>query len=366
MSRLFTPYDLDGIAVRNRLWVAPMCQYSAVGGVPNDWHHVHLAQFAAGGAGLVIAEATAVVPEGRISPEDTGIWNDEQTAAWTPIAGAIRARGAVAGIQLAHAGRKASTWSPLTGRHGSVDAADGGWQTVAPSAIAFGGFATPEALDAAGIDAVVDAFGAAAARAVTAGFQVLEVHAAHGYLVHQFLSPLSNQRTDEYGGSLENRARLLLRILDAVRTAAPGVPMLVRFSAEDWAAGGWDAVQTATVATWAAEHGATFFDISSGGLVAHQRITTGPGYQVPLAAEVRRRTGLPVGAVGEITDGAQAEQILADGDADAILAGREWLRDPHFALRAAGELGDTDAAPWPAQYLRARPRVPVAVPAAAR
>ena len=356
MSLLFSPYDLAGRTVRNRLWVAPMCQYSASEGVPNDWHHVHLAQFASGGAGVVIAEATAVVPEGRISPEDTGLWNDAQQQAWAPIAAAIRARGALPGIQLAHAGRKASTWSPFSGHRGSVPTDAGGWTTVAPSAVAFEGFAEPVALDTAGIDRIVEAFGAAAVRAVAAGFDVLEVHAAHGYLLHQFLSPLSNLRDDEYGGSLHNRARLLLRIVETVRAAAPQAALVVRFSASDWADGGWDAAQTATVAQWAAERGAVLFDISSGGLVAHQRITTGPGYQVPLAAEVRRSSGLPVSAVGEITSGAQAEAVLQSGDADVILAGREWLRDPHFALRAATELGETDATLWPPQYVRAMPR----------
>lgn len=357
MSLLFTPIDLHGITVRNRLWVAPMCQYSAVDGMPNTWHLVHLAQFASGGAGMVIAEATAVTPEGRISPEDTGIWNDAQRDAWRPIVDAIRARGAVPGIQLAHAGRKASTWSPFTRARGTVPASEGGWQTVAPSAVAYEGFDTPEALTGPQIDALVDAFAAAAVRAVDAGFEALEVHAAHGYLLHQFLSPLSNQRDDEYGGSLENRARLLLRIVEAVRAATPDVALLVRFSATDAADGGWDVAQTATVAGWAAERGAEFFDISSGGLVAHQQISTGPGYQVPFAAEVRAAGAGPVGAVGEITSGAQAEAILATGDADVVLAGREWLRDPHFGLRALAELGESDRTLerplWPVQYARA-------------
>lgn len=359
MSLLLSPIDLGGLTIRNRLWVAPMCQYSAQDGIPNDWHHVHLAQFASGGAGVVIAEATAVTPEGRISPEDVGIWNDAQRDAWAPIAAAIRSRGAVPGIQLAHAGRKASTWSPFAGARGSVPESEGGWQTVAPSAVAFEGFADPTALDLPGIDLLVDAFAAAAVRAVHAGFALLELHAAHGYLLHQFLSPLSNLRTDEYGGSLENRARLLLRIVDAVRAAAPDAVLTVRFSATDWADGGWDAAQTATVAGWAAERGAVFFDISSGGLVAHQQIVTGPGYQVHLASEVRSASGVATGAVGEITSGPQAEAILAAGDADVILAGREWLRDPHFALRAATELGEASAVAselWPVQYQRAIPR----------
>ena len=353
MSRLFTPLTLRDVTVRNRLWVSPMCQYSAVDGVPQEWHHTHLAQFASGGAGLVMAEATAVSPEGRISPEDTGLWNDAQQGAWAPIVAAIRSRGAVAGVQLAHAGRKASTWSPFSGRRGSVAAADGGWATVAPSAIAFDGYAEPVALDLAGIDRVVADFAAAARRAVAAGFQVLELHGAHGYLLHQFLSPLSNLRDDEYGGPLENRARLLLRVLEAVTEAAPGVPVIVRFSATDWADGGWNPDETATVARWAAERGADFFDISSGGLVAHQKLTTGPGYQVELAARVRREAGVPVNAVGMIDDAAHAERVLAEDLADAVMAGREWLRDPHYGLRAAAELG-ADIDYWPAQYLRAR------------
>ncbi|SIT89255.1 NADH:flavin oxidoreductase/NADH oxidase [Microbacterium sp. RU33B] len=355
MSLLFTPTTIRAVTLRNRLWVAPMCQYSAVDGMPQEWHHTHLAQFASGGAGLVMAEATAVSPEGRISPQDTGIWSDAQRDAWVPIVAAIRSRGAVAGIQLAHAGRKASTWSPLLGKDGTVPVADGGWQAVAPSAVAYEGYAVPQALDAAGIDAVVDDFAAAAQRALDAGFEVLEIHAAHGYLLHQFLSPLSNRRDDEYGGSLENRARLLLRVVDAVRRVAADAPLFVRFSGTDWAEGGWTIEETATVARWAADRGADFFDISSGGLVAHQKIAVGPGYQVALAAHVRREADVPVNAVGLIDDGLQAESILAAGDADAIMSGREWLRDPHFGLRASVDL-DESLDYWPAQYVRARRR----------
>ncbi|WP_065569927.1 NADH:flavin oxidoreductase/NADH oxidase [Microbacterium oleivorans] len=357
MTLLFRPLDMTGTTARNRLWVSPMCQYTAVDGVPNDWHHVHLAQFANGGAGVVIAEATAVVPEGRITPCDTGLWNDAQRDAWAPIVAAIHSRGALAGVQLAHAGRKASTHRPFDDARGSVAAAEGGWTTVAPSAVAFDGYAEPVALDASGIDALVVAFGDAARRADEAGFDLLEVHAAHGYLLHQFLSPLSNERTDEYGGSLENRARLLLRVVDAVRHAAPGRTLAVRFSATDWADGGWNVDETATVAGWVGERGVSVIDISTGGLVAHQKITTGPGYQVPFAATVRERTGLLVTAVGEIDDGPQAEAILQDGLADAVMIGRGWLRNPHFALQAAEDLGDAEAATlWPPQYLRARRR----------
>ncbi|MDX2377083.1 NADH:flavin oxidoreductase/NADH oxidase [Microbacterium sp. LRZ72] len=355
MSLLFEPLTVRATTMRNRLWVSPMCMYSAEDGMPGDWHHVHLAQFAAGGAGLVVAEATAVAPEGRISPRDTGLWNDAQRDRWATIVAAVHARGAAAGIQLAHAGRKASTWWPFSGRRGSVAVAEGGWQTAAPSAIAYEGYAEPVALDEDGIERVVEGFRAAALRAVEAGFDVLEVHAAHGYLLHEFLSPLSNRREDSYGGSLENRARLLLRVVTAVREAAgAGTAVLVRFSATDAVPDGWDERDTAVVAGWAAEAGADMFDISSGGLVAHQRIVPGPGYQVPLAAHVRRESGHPVAAVGEICDGIHAEEVLRAGHADAIFAGREWLRDPHFGLRVAEQLGSA-ASLWPPQYERARP-----------
>lgn len=332
-----------------------MCMYSAEDGVVQEWHHTHLAQFASGGAGLIVAEATAVVPEGRISPRDVGLWNDAQRDALAPIVRAIHDRGARAGIQLAHAGRKASTWWPWAPERGSVPAAEGGWTTAAPSAVAFDGFDAPVALDLAGIDRVVEAFAAAARRAVDAGFDVLEIHGAHGYLLHQFLSPLSNLRDDEYGGSLENRARLLLRVIDAVREAAgDDLPLFVRISATDHADGGFTPEEAAIVGDWAVQHSADLIDVSSGGLVAHQRISVFPGYQVPLAETVRQGGRIPVSAVGLITAAAQAEQVLAGGAADAIFAGREWLRDPHFALRAAHEL-DADIA-WPPQYERARLR----------
>ncbi|MEV8175903.1 NADH:flavin oxidoreductase/NADH oxidase [Microbacterium sp. NPDC079176] len=352
MSILFSPLSIRSSTFRNRLWVSPMCMYSAADGVVQEWHHTHLAQFASGGAGLIVAEATAVVPEGRISPRDAGLWNDEQRDAWAPIVEAIHSRGAAAGIQLAHAGRKASTRWPWADERGSVPETDGGWTTTAPSAIAFEGFAAPVALDAAGIDAVVAGFAAATRRALDAGFDVLEVHGAHGYLLHQFLSPLSNLRDDEYGGSLENRARLLLRVVDAIReVAGDDVPVFVRISATDHAEGGFTPEEAATVSTWATEHGADLIDVSSGGLVAHQQISVFPGYQVPLAETVRQGGRIPVSAVGLITAAEQAEQVLADGAADAIFAGREWLRDPHFALRAAHELGADIT--WPPQYERA-------------
>ncbi len=355
-TRLFAPLQLGALTVRNRLWVSPMCQYTAIDGVPQTWHLTHLTQFASGGAGMVIAEATAVAAEGRISPEDTGLWNDAQATAWAPIAAEIKTRGAVAGVQLAHAGRKASTWSPFSMDTGTVPAAEGGWQTVAPSAIAFGDYAEPRALESGEILRIIENFAAAAKRAIVAGFEVLEIHAAHGYLIHEFLSPLSNQRTDEYGGSLENRARLLLEVIAAVKAAAPGTPIIVRFSGTDWAEGGWDLEQTTTVAQWAEAAGVSLFDISSGGLVDYQAVPVGPAYQAHLAAGLKQSARVPVGSVGLITDAQQAESLLTTGQADFILAGREWLRDPHFALRAASELGESIDY-WPVQYERARPRL---------
>ncbi|MCP1429553.1 2,4-dienoyl-CoA reductase-like NADH-dependent reductase (Old Yellow Enzyme family) [Microbacterium foliorum] len=352
MSILFSPLSIRSVTFRNRLWVSPMCMYSAIDGVVQEWHHTHLAQFASGGAGLIVAEAAGVVPEGRISPQDVGLWNDEQRDAWTPIVAAIHARGAKAGIQLAHAGRKASTWWPWAEHQGSVPQSEGGWTTTAPSAIAYEGFAEPVALDADGIEAIVTGFASAARRAIEAGFDVLEIHGAHGYLLHQFLSPLSNLRDDDYGGSLENRARLLLRVVEAVREAAgDDVPLFVRISATDHADGGFTPDEAATVGAWATDRGADLIDVSSGGLVAHQQISVFPGYQVPLAETVRQGGRIPVSAVGLITAAEQAEQVLAEGAADAIFAGREWLRDPHFALRAAHELGADIA--WPPQYERA-------------
>jgi len=352
VSILFSPLSIRSVTFRNRLWVSPMCMYSAIDGVVQEWHHTHLVQFASGGAGLIVAEAAGVVPEGRISPQDVGLWNDEQRDAWMPIVSAIHARGAKAGIQLAHAGRKASTWWPWAEHQGSVPRSEGGWTTTAPSAIAYEGFAEPVALDADGIEAIVTGFASAARRAIEAGFDVLEIHGAHGYLLHQFLSPLSNLRDDEYGGPLENRARLLLRVVEAVREAAgEGVPLFVRISATDHADGGFTPDEAATVGAWATDRGADLIDVSSGGLVAHQQISVFPGYQVPLAETVRQGGRIPVSAVGLITAAEQAEQVLSEGAADAIFAGREWLRDPHFALRAAHELGDDIA--WPPQYERA-------------
>ncbi len=358
MTTLFDPLTVRGVTARNRLWTSPMCQYSVLdhSGIPQQWHLVHLGSIAAGGSGIVFTEATSVSPEGRISPRDTGIWTDEQAEAWRPIVEFVAGQGAVPGIQLAHAGRKASSW-PAWGyedRTGSVPPEEGGWQTVAPSAEAFGDLDAPLELDLAGIDAIVDDFRAGARRAVSAGFRILELHAAHGYLLHQFLSPLANHREDEYGGSLENRARLLLRIVAAVRDEiGADVPLFVRFSGSDWAPGGWDEQQTATVAGWAQEAGADFFDVSSGGIQTGIRIPIGPGYQVPFAEHVRASAEVDVSAVGLITTPQQAADIVESGAADAVMLAREILRDPHFPLRAAHELG-VDLDYWPPQYLRAQ------------
>jgi 2,4-dienoyl-CoA reductase-like NADH-dependent reductase (Old Yellow Enzyme family) len=339
-----------------------MCQYSVFDedGIPTTWHLVHLGALATGGSALVMTEATAVTADGRISPRDTGIWNDTQRDAWKPIADFIHSRGAVAGMQLAHAGRKASTY-PAWGfdRHGSVPVAEGGWLAVSASPLAFGSYAVPAELDAAGIDEVVDAFAAGAMRAIDAGFDLVELHAAHGYLLHQFLSPLSNMRTDSYGGSLENRARLLLRVIEAVRTAIGNERvLLVRFSATDWSDGGWDEEQTATVAGWARDRGADFFDISTGGNVSDASIPLAPGYQVPFSDYVRSNAEVSTSAVGLITDARVADEIVASGKADVVMLARELLRDPHWPLRAAHELG-VDLDYWPGQYLRARwPKTP--------
>ncbi|MFJ7287487.1 NADH:flavin oxidoreductase/NADH oxidase [Curtobacterium sp. NPDC098951] len=353
---LFEPIIIRDLTVRNRIWVSPMCQYSAEAqdGLPTPWHLVHLGGFAKGGAGAVVVEATGVVPEGRISPQDLGLWNDEQRDAFRPIVDFIHAQGAAAGVQLAHAGRKASTFRPWEPTHGSVPAEQGGWSTVAPSAVAFDGYAEPRELAVEDIRVVALAFAQAARRAAEAGFDLVEIHAAHGYLLHQFLSPLSNHRTDSYGGSLENRARALLEVLDAVRAeVGEGFPVVVRFSATDWTPGGLTLEETTEVARWAAEHGADLADVSTGGNVANAPIPVGPGYQVPFADAIKRDAGIGTIAVGMISDAFQAEQIVATGQADVVMVGREFLRDPAFPLRAAAELGVT-VDYEPQQYHRAR------------
>ncbi|TDN35988.1 NADH:flavin oxidoreductase/NADH oxidase [Hymenobacter sp. UV11] len=357
MSALFEPLTLRGLTLKNRLVVSPMCQYSAQDGFANDWHLVHLGSRAVGGASLLIQEATAVSPEGRITPEDLGIWKDEHIDFQLRINQFIEAQGSVPGVQLAHAGRKASTYTSWLGQgHGAVPEAEGGWPVVAPSAIKFSDdYPLPVALDAAGIKKVIADFRSATERSLAAGFKVIEIHAAHGYLLHEFLSPLSNQRTDTYGGSFENRIRLLLEVVAAVRQALPpDFPLFVRISATDWTEGGWTADESVQLSSWLRERGVDLVDCSTGGNVADAKIPVGPGYQVEFAERIRREAGIATGAVGLITTPAEAEEIVASGQADLVLLAREELRDPYFPLRAAHELG-ADVT-WPVQYERAKPR----------
>lgn len=354
--KLFQPFTLRSVTLRNRIGVSPMCQYSAVDGLPQAWHLPHLGARAVGGAGLVIAEATGVLPEGRISPGCTGLWNEAQVQAWSPIAAFIKAQGAVPGIQIAHAGRKGSDAIPWAGP-GQLTDEQGGWQTVAPSALPFGGYEhdrTPTALDLDGIRRVQQGFADAAQRAHAAGFQWLELHAAHGYLLHQFLSPLSNQRTDGYGGSFDDRVRMLLETAQAVRQAWPqDLPLTVRLSATDWAEGGWDLPQTIEVSKRLKALGVDLIDVSSGGLVPHAKIAVGPGYQVPFAEAVKKEAGLATAAVGMISEPAQAEAIVAEGKADLVLLARAFLRDPYWAHHAAQTLGVPDLCKLPPPYARA-------------
>jgi 2,4-dienoyl-CoA reductase-like NADH-dependent reductase (Old Yellow Enzyme family) len=354
MSRLFSPLTLRGTTFRNRVWVAPMCQYSSDVGYPNDWHLAHLGGLARGGSGLVMQEATAVTPGGRITPADAGIWDDDHPAAYERITTFIRRQGAVPGIQLAHAGRKASTEQPWVG-DGYVDLDQGGWETVGPSPIPFGDWPAPKELTVEEILAVVRAFRDAAERALDAKYVVAEVHGAHGYLLHQFLSPLSNHRTDDYGGDLEGRSRLLVQVVDAVREVWPDErPLFVRLSATDWAPGGWDVEETVELSRRLVAHGVDLIDVTSGGLVPGARIEVEPGYQVPFARAVREGSGLPVSAVGLIVAPEQADQILVNEAADAVMLARQLLRNPHWPWTAARALGDD--VPWPPQYVGARRR----------
>ncbi len=353
MSRLFSPLKLRGVEFRNRVFVSPMCQYSSEGGMPTDWHFVHLGSRAVGGAGLVLVEATAVSPEGRISPGDSGLWSDAHAEAFQRITHFVTEQGAVAGVQLAHAGRKASTDAPWHGGGGVADDA-GGWQPVAPGPEPFSDKTrTPRALSIEEIEQVVSDFRASAERALSAGFSVVELHAAHGYLMHEFLSPLVNRRSDDYGGSLENRMRFPLAVARAVRDVWPErLPLFVRISASDWVDGGWDVEQSIELARRLHDVGVDLVDCSSGGAVPGARIPVGPGYQVPLSQAVRQGADIATGAVGMITEPVQAEQIVATGQADAVLLARELLRNPYWPLSAAHELGAE--VQWPAQYLRAR------------
>ncbi len=340
MSKLFEKYKLRNVEFRNRIWVSPMCQYSSEDGMPTDWHLVHLGSRAVGGAGLVIVEATAVSPEGRISPQDSGIWSDEHAESFARITKFIKDQGAIAGIQLAHAGRKASTAAPWNGGE-KVDEANGGWETVAPSAEKFAeDYTLPREMDAQDLEKVRRDFVAAAKRSVDAGFEVIEIHAAHGYLFHEFLSPLSNKRADEYGGSLENRLRFPLEIAKLTRENVPeNLPVFVRISATDWTENGWDVAQSVEFCKELKKLGIDLIDVSSGGNVPNAKIPVAPNYQVPFAAEIREKAEIPTGAVGLITNATQAEEILQKGKADAILMAREFLREPYFVFGAAKELG---------------------------
>lgn len=355
MSKLFSRFKLRGLEFKNRIFVSPMCQYSAQDGMADTWHLVHLGSRAVGGAGLVMVEAAAVAPEGRISPYDLGLWSERHAEALAPIARFIREQGAAPAIQLAHAGRKASTDAPWLSRS-PLGPGNGGWQVVAPSAVPFApGSPLPRELDVAELDGVVAAFAVAARRCLAAGFEVAEIHMAHGYLLHQFLSPLSNRRDDVYGGSLENRARLPLRVARAVREVWPqDLPLFVRISATDWVEGGWDLAQSLQLCRWLKEEGVNLIDCSSGGLTPDARIPAGPGFQTPFAAAIRQEAGIAVGAVGLITSPEQAEQIVATGLADAVFLARELLRDPYWPLHAARKLGVE--VPWPLQYERAKPK----------
>ncbi len=350
---LFSPLTIRGITLKNRIAVSPMCEYSSIDGFANDWHLVHLGSRAVGGAALIITEATAVVPEGRISPDDLGIWKDEHIEMLARINDFLLEHGAVPGIQLAHAGRKASMASSWKGGK-LVRPADGGWLPVAPSALPFDErYARPVALDLVGIQNIVHAFAIAARRALEAGFQVIELHGAHGYLINEFLSPLSNTRDDEYGGSFENRTRFLREIIGAVRDVWPEqMPLFLRISASEWTQGGWDVEHSVELARLVAPLGVDLIDCSSGGNVPNVRIPIGPGYQVPLAERVRRDAGVPTGAVGLITTAGQADEIIRAGRADLVFLAREELRDPYFPLHAAKDLGADIA--WPKQYARAK------------
>lgn len=354
MSALFTPLTLRGLTFPHRAFVAPMCQYSAEDGFANDWHFVHLGARATGGAALTIVEATAVLPEGRITPGDLGLWKDEQIAPLARIAEFLEAHGSVAGIQIAHAGRKATSAVPWQGGAG-LTPEQGGWQPVGPSPIAFDANAiVPTEATQADLEQIVEAFVATTRRALAAGFRLIEVHAAHGYLLHEFLSPLSNRRSDAFGGSLENRMRFPLEVVRAVRAAVPDeLPLFVRISASEWADGGFDIDEAVVFARELKAAGVDLIDSSSGGNAAHQQITLVPGYQVPFAERIRRDAGIATGAVGLITEAAQAEAIVASGQADAVLLARELLRNPTWPLQAAQELGAEIA--WPNQYLRSRP-----------
>jgi len=352
-SQLFSPLQIKSLNFKNRIAISPMCQYSSEDGFANDWHLVHLGSRASGGAALIIQEATAISPEGRISPGDLGLWKDEHIEKMQALNKFILSQNSIPGIQLAHAGRKASVSEPWNGNK-KLDETNGGWETVSASAIGYhSSEKAPLALDKNGIQKVISDFKSATKRALQADFKVVEIHAAHGYLLHQFMSPLSNLRTDEYGGSFENRIRLLLEVLEAVQSEWPtDLPLFVRISATDWAEGGWNIEESVQLSRILKEKGVDLMDVSSGGLVSHQQIPLGPNYQVPFADSIKKETGILTGAVGLITESSQAEEIVATGKADLVLFARESLRNPNLALNFAKELGADIS--WPKQYERAK------------
>jgi 2,4-dienoyl-CoA reductase-like NADH-dependent reductase (Old Yellow Enzyme family) len=354
MSTLFTPFRLRGIEFKNCIFMSPMCQYSSDDGLPTDWHFVHLGSHAVGGAALVMVEATAVSPEGRISPWDSGIWSNRHSEAFKRIAAFVQQQGAVPGIQLAHAGRKASIDVPWRGDK-PLSASEGGWQPIAPSSIPFDADSpVPREMTQEDLETVTGQFIAAAQRSIAAGFKVIELHMAHGYLLHEFLSPLSNKRTDEYGGSLVNRFRFPLRVAKAVRAELPQeMPLFVRISCTDWVEGGWDIGQSVEFSRSLKDLGVDLIDCSSGALVPHVKIPAGPGFQTPFSAAIRAQAGIPTGTVGFITNPIQAEHILATGQADVVILARELLRNPYWPLQAAQQL-HSDVS-WPVQYERAKP-----------
>ena len=353
MSKLFSPLKIREIEFKNRIFVSPMCQYSSCDGIPNDWHLVHLGSRAVGGSGLIIAEATSVSPEGRITPDDNGIWNDTQVEAFKKITDFIKGQNCVSGIQLAHAGRKASTFSPWKG-NGEIPIENGGWQTIAPSAISFAeNYPDPKELSKMEIKNVINQFKSAAEKSISAGFNVIEIHMAHGYLIHEFLSPISNQRKDDYGGSLENRCRFAIEVTKAVREVIPSsFPLFVRISTTDWIEGGWNLEESINLVKQLKESGADLIDCSSGGNIAHAKIPAGPGYQIPFSEKIKKEANILTGGVGFITSPVQAEQIIATGQADAVFLARELLRDPYWPLYAAKQLKEDIK--WPLQYSRAK------------
>lgn len=354
MSKLFTPLKIRNTELKNRVVVSPMCQYSSINGMPNDWHLVHLGARAVGGAGLIFTEATAVSPDGRISPDDAGIWNDEQASAYKRITSFIKSQNSVPGIQLAHAGRKASTFSPWKGV-GKVEIENGGWQTLAPSSISFAdNYPDPKEMNEKDIKLVVDQFVEAAKRSIDAGFEIIELHMAHGYLVHEFLSPVSNKRKDKYGGSIENRCRFAIEIANAVRKAIPdGMPLFARISSTDWVDDGWDIEQSILLSKWLKETEIDLIDCSSGGNIAKSKIPLTPGYQIPFSQRIKQEAKILTGGVGLITTAEQAEEIISSEKADLVFLAREMLRDPYWTLHAAKKL-NVDLLDWPNQYLRAK------------